>query len=214
MFTTHNGACCFTHSLPVSVVLNFWAAWDIAFKTNTRLAHATAFIISLLNQFESFRMLAVPLCLFAHSQGQRLSLRRLVRVWLTVFIVLCTLYRPIHPRYHFYLTIPLEVVYSVNLAVLSQLILSSNQPYNSLVKFVGILLVLGLTTKLKPEFCGSSTSLRAISKLRGSADAFRPPRLPPKHLAVAAHYSWDDYHQNAGISSARTWPITRRSPML
>ena len=117
----------------------------------------------------------------------------MAKPWLVAWLAV-TLYKPLSPVIHSYLDIPLNVIWSVNVACLVGLLLEA-RGFEPTARLAAILLTLGLgTATLRPEFCRLGPSWRAIATLvRGGMSDAEPPGYRHGTVPTSAFYSWHDY---------------------
>ena len=132
-----------------------------------------ALLIGLFRQFENFGYLVVLLALFLVPKSNSRQ-RMAAYVWLVAFLAVL-FYEPISPRHHFYLKIPLVLVFTVSVAVLTQLLLEIKRVPMA-YRLLSVMLLLGISCKTTPEFCTLRPSLRAATAvLRGERTDTPPP---------------------------------------
>jgi hypothetical protein len=154
-------------------------------------ARVVSVLSGLVNQFDTFAYFVVPLAVFLVPTSDRRQ-GSTALVWLAAFLFVL-LYKPIHPRNHVYLEIPLAVVFAVNAGVLTQLLLSAAR-IPATFRLLCVLLLLGVTCKTRPEFCVVRPSLWAASDaIRGKTREITPPGYRRGPVSTAAFYKWDDY---------------------
>jgi hypothetical protein len=154
---------------------------------------AVAILAGLFGQFDTFAYLVVPMAIFLVPRSDRRQ-RLAAAVWVSAFL-LVLLYRPIHPRNHDYLKIPLAVVFAVNVGVLTQWLLSARRVPASF-RLLSVLLLLGLGCRTRPEFCKLRPSLwAAADTMRGKApeSSQMPPGYRHGTVLTSAFYAWSDY---------------------
>jgi hypothetical protein len=153
--------------------------------------HAAALIVNVLKQFDTFSLLAVSIAVCMIPKPDR-RLATAAVVWLGA-LALSLLYEPISPRYHAYLRIPLHLMFAVNVAVLTHLLVTTRRIPASF-KMLAFLLVLGVSCRIRPEFCTIRPSLKAAAaEVRGKLPDGAPPGYRRGLLNVAAYYPWADY---------------------
>lgn len=119
--------------------------------------------------------------------------RRAALTWLAALAGVL-LYKPISPLPHAYLNHPLALVWSVNVAVLVELVLGASIAAPAL-RLVMVLLILGLGATGRPRFCNPRASLAALSWLKARQDPDVCP-LGYTHnpdVGKSAVYDWTDY---------------------
>jgi hypothetical protein len=155
------------------------------------IGRLAAMLAGLINQLDTFAYLIMAPAVVLVPKGDRKHAWAAV-VWLAAFLMVL-LYRPIHPRNHAYLGIPLAVVFSLGVAVLAHGLLCARRVPASF-RLLGLLLVLGLSCKTRPEFCSVRASLQVASDaLRHRTSATAPPGYRHGPVPTAAYYAWDDY---------------------
>ena len=162
-----------------------------------------------LLQAAAFRWLVVPAAILLLAPRCPLRQWRTARGWL-VALAGASLYKPLSPMPHSYLEIPLMLAWSVNLAVLAGLIVSTSDA-SSTLKLAGVLALLGMgTTTARPEFCVVGPNLRAVEALRsGLEPEGPPPGYRHGSVATSAFYPWSDYRGALLYLRTHTSPTTR-----
>ena len=152
---------------------------------------AAALAVNLLRQFDGFGLIAVGAAVAVLLRADR-GRAMVAAVWLGA-LAFALLYDPISPRGHSYLRIPLRLVFAVNVAVLTDLILRSRRAAPSF-QLLAFLLILGMSCRLRPESCTLRPSLKAVAAAaRGVWPVGTPPGYRRRGLDVAGYYNWDDY---------------------
>ncbi len=168
------------------------------------IGRATAMVAGLFNQLDTFAYVVIAPALIMMPKGDRKQ-RLTAAVWVGAFVMVL-IYRPIHPRNHAYLQIPLAAVFAVNLGVLTHLLLSARRVPVS-YRLLSLLLLLGLGCKTRPEFCSIRSSLRAASDaIRSRTGASTPPGYRHGQVPTSAYYDWADYRA--------TLDYLRRHPLI
>jgi hypothetical protein len=132
--------------------------------------------------------------------------RRTVLTW-TAAMFGTFFYKPISPHLLEYLDHPLALVWSVNVALLVQLVMES-QLLESRIKLLLIALILGLGVSGKPQFCNPAKSWQALALLRRGEE---PQQRPTGYLPYSWNsklYPWDDYRNLLDYVRTRTAPDT------
>jgi hypothetical protein len=149
--------------------------------------------INVLKQFDAFGFIAVAIAVCMIPRPDR-RLASVAVVWLSA-LALSLLYEPISPRYHSYLLIPFHLMFAVNVAVLTDLLLNARRIPPSF-KLLAFLLLLGVSCRIRPDFCAPRPSLKAaVASVRGGHSDERPPGYRRGPVNVAAYYPWDDYRR-------------------
>lgn len=164
----------------------------------------------LLDEVCQFRIvsIAVGVACLAWSEAGR-GLRPVARVWLTALAGVL-LYAPLSPARHPYLDHPLWLIWSVNVAVLTGLILASGVPAKW--QLFALLLVLGTGATARPQFCRPGPLRDAIAALREG----REPVAAPAGYRRPLHNPppWADYRALLAYLRAHTDPSTRVACLL
>jgi hypothetical protein len=121
-----------------------------------------------------------------------------------------SLYKPASPVAHSYLDHPLHLVWSVNIAVLADL-MSTVAGTAQGIRLAAVIGLTGLgTSTLKPEFSMIGPSLRAWRVL---ASVGEPAEAPPGYcrgsVGPSAFYPWSDYRALLAYLRRSTSPTTR-----
>lgn len=156
-------------------------------------ASPVTFLKESLIQLAPFRIGAVLASeVFLLAQAPR-SDRRAAFTWLAALAGVL-LYKPISPLPHAYLNHPLALVWSINVAVLLQLVLEARVAAPAL-RLVMVLLILGLAATGRPRFCNPRASLSALGWLRSGKDPdVRPLGYASNpEVGKSAVYEWTDY---------------------
>jgi hypothetical protein len=158
---------------------------------NGRGLHAAALLVNVLREFDAFGFVVVAIAVCMLPKPDRTQATA-AAAWLGA-LVLSLLYEPISPRYHAYLRIPLNLMFAVNVAVLTQLLLAARRIPASL-KLVSVLLVLGVSGRIRPEFCTVRPSLRLTAAgMRGELTEATPPGYRRGMVSAVGYYNWADY---------------------
>lgn len=158
--------------------------------------------VNVLRQLDAFSIVAVVIAIGLLLMRDR---RRSpgAAVWL-VALGFALMYEPISPRFHSYLRIPLNLVLAVNVAVLTSLILTAGRLPRSF-QLLGLLLILGMACRIRPEFCALRPSLKAAAAgMRAELAEAQPPGYRRKADSVCGYYDWADYR--AMLEYLRRWP--------
>lgn len=135
--------------------------------------------------------------------------RRVATVWALTWACV-SLYRPLSPFSHAYLSHPLAIVTAINVAVLVQF-LREMPAGSATVRLVAVLLALGLSVVVRPAQVNPRLAIEAVSVLRrGEMPKEAPPGYRPDGAVVfAAYYPWKDYRAVLEYVQTRTSPGTR-----
>ena len=149
----------------------------------------------MILQLTPIRILVVPACLLLLGRrGSPDDGPDPARAWLVAFA--CVLpYAPLSPQVHAYLAHPVNVTWTVLVALLVARI-QQNGELRPTQKLIAVLLVMGLLTSLKPRFSDPAQSLDAVVSLaKGERESvFRPEGYQHNPLVRAsARYEWYDY---------------------
>lgn len=152
---------------------------------------AAPLLINVLRQFDAFGFIAVAIAIGMIPKPDR-RLATVSMVWLGA-LVFSLLYEPISPRYHSYLRIPFHLMFALNVALVTHLLLGARRIPASF-KLLAFLLVLGASCRIRPDLCAPRPSLKAIvAGVRGQRVKGPPPGYRRGPVNVAAYYKWDDY---------------------
>jgi hypothetical protein len=146
--------------------------------------------------------------LLANSGGA--ATRRVAATW-GVALLGALLYKPISPRTHGYLDHPLMLAWSVEVAVLAQLVLEA-RGLAPAPRLAFLAALLGAAVVVKPQYCNVADSLSApAALLRGEAPARKPQgyHLSPPHPDPEPSYPWEDYRDVLAYLRTATRPETR-----
>ncbi len=160
------------------------------------------------------QIVAVPAAIGLLAAGTSTVSRRSARTWGLAFLSVL-LYRPLSPQPHAYLSHPLRLVWSVEVAVLAQVVLA-RPGWTSPARLAAVFVLLGLEGSLRPRFSNPKASLDALPVLaRGQLPTDVPPGYvvnPAVHLS--ANYAWDDYRATLDYLRTRLPPSTRLANVL
>jgi hypothetical protein len=177
---------------------------------NMTLGTAVSYLSTEVCNFRILSLLiAIPILGVTSSA---VGLRATAAVWLVALLGVL-LYAPIGPVVRPYQFHPLWLVWSINIAVISGLILGSTLPVRW--QFLSILLVLGMGATARPRFCGPGPLRDVISALREGREPSQEPKayqhpygssltLPP----------WKDYVALLDYLRHKTTPGTRVASLL
>ena len=168
-----------------------------------------SFAKQFVDQVAPLKILAVPAAIALLAGGTPTPTRRAARTWILAFLGIL-LYRPLSPQPHVYLTIPLMLVWSVEVAVLAQVILS-RPGWPATARLAALLVLLGLEGSLRPRFSNPKVSLDALPLLaRGEMPATPPAGyLSNPGVDMSAMYRWDDYRATLTYLRTKLPPSTR-----
>lgn len=153
--------------------------------------HAAALLVNVLRQFDAFGFIAVAIAVCMIPKPDR-RLATAALAWLAA-LVFSLLYEPISPRYHSYLHIPFHLMFAVNVALLTHLLLKARRIPASF-RLLAFLLVLGASCRIRPELCAPRPSVKAIvASVHGERPNDQPPGYRRGPVNVAGYYKWDDY---------------------
>lgn len=142
----------------------------------------------------TLKELAVPLgALLLFSSGSPKD-RDLTRTWL-IALGCAWFYKPISPLDHAYLTHPLTMIWSINVAVLAAIVFEAK--LSAAVRLAMIVLAIALQGTVKPRFCNPRAAIRAWPILRRGEI---PKEVPTGYIhnplvPLSARYDWDDYRE-------------------
>ncbi len=163
----------------------------------------------LLDELLDFRFVLPALASVSLIRNTSPALRSLTRTWL-VALVFVAFYKPISPVQHAYLSHPLMLVWAVNLAVLTALLLKTDPP-RLLLTFVAVLLVLALAVPERPRFSNPAGIRQSVASLRQDRPPLNRPAGYSTHLdsPAAGRYEWDDYRRVLNYLKHDLGPNTR-----
>jgi len=169
---------------------------------------AASFAKELALPLLDLRIMAVPLVIGLLLPSASREDRRTARTWL-LGLVGAVLYRPISPLPHAYLTHPLMVVWSINAAVATRLLLKA-PGIGTTARLAAILLILGLGTTIRPRFCNPKAAIEAVTILREGRAVPRPlGYVTNPAVGLAAKYDWGNYRDLLAHLRDRLPPRTR-----
>ena len=150
------------------------------------------FVLGWLSQAAALKLWLVPCATLLLSRLGDSSARRMANTWLLAMAGI-SLYRPLSPFAHAYLTIPLTLVWSVAVAVLVGIVIglrSSSLP----LRLTVVLLSLSLGINARPPFCLVGPSRRAIAtRFAQGPGSEVPPGYRAGAVSSSAMYPWQDY---------------------
>ncbi len=154
------------------------------------------------------KILAVPAVIVLLRPSASTQDHRMARTWLLA-LAGAVLYRPISPLPHAYLTHPVMILWSINAAVATRLLL--NGPgLVATARLAAILLILGLGATLRPRFCNPKAALEAVAMLRDGRAVPRPlGYVTNPAVGLAAKYDWGEYRDMLAYLRDRLPPGTR-----
>jgi hypothetical protein len=162
-----------------------------------------------LTQAAPWRWWAVVAAIVLLGQRSGSETRRTARTWL-VALAGASLYKPLSPVSHSYLDIPPMLVWSINLGVLVEILVSVPRPAPAL-QLVGVLVALAMgPTSIRPEFCLAGPSARALgllAPLPSTEDV--PPGYRRGTVPTSSFYEWRDYRGVLDYLKAHTRPETK-----
>lgn len=172
-----------------------------------------SFVSVWVTQLAPLRFTIVPLALWLFHQWGSAASRRAALTW-GVALVTVSLYKPLSPIPHGYLDLPLYLVWAVNLAVLSQLVLSG-PTLTPVLRLAFLLLLLALGTTVRPTFCMVSATIRTLASLRhGTLPSGVPVGYWSGMAVTGAYYRWEDYQAVVDYLKRETGPDTRVANVL
>ncbi|AGA25062.1 hypothetical protein [Singulisphaera acidiphila] len=159
------------------------------------------------------RMSLIPVAIGLLALRTDVANRRMALVWLAA-LGFGSLYKPLSPIAHSYLNIPLMLIWAVSLAVLVHLVLALARPSPSL-QLTATLVILALGVTVRPEFCVTGPTLRALASFRqGSLPDQNPPGYRVGTVPTSGFYPWQDYRALIDHLKHRTTPETRVANVL
>ena len=179
----------------------------VAFGSTYNKVTLVSFATNWWAQASIFRWLAVPLGILLLGHGTALA--RVAWSGLLAFAG-ASIYKPLSPMAHSYLDIPLVVGWSVNLAILAGLVVSSTD-FPARIKLLGLVTLLGLSiTTLVPKSCRVGPSLGSPGTLRSHLEPSEAP-VGYRHgpVQTAAFYPWDEYRAALDYLRSHTKPSTK-----
>jgi hypothetical protein len=152
-----------------------------------------SFAVEAVKQFQSLRIVALPLALGLLWPGGDAGTRRIARAWIVAFVCVAA-YRPLSPVSHAYLAHPLTVVWTVLGALCCRFAVAEGRLLPSF-RLLLVLLVLGLGVTVKPRFSNPRGSLEALATLRSGREPGPSPTgyTVNPDVRMSARYAWDDY---------------------
>lgn len=168
----------------------------------------SSFVRTWLIQLEPVRLSIVPLAMLILAPAVGYPARRLALTWFLVLLGV-SLYRPLSPSTHLYLSIPLILSWSMSLAVLAYLALEA-RPSSPTFQALALVVVLAWGTTFRPEFCAIRPSLRALrEKHWGEMPSLPPAGYSNRQVSTGAFYPWDAYRDVVAYLRRKTTPDTR-----
>jgi hypothetical protein len=169
------------------------------------------FVLRFVAQLDPPRFSIVPAAILVGYRSLGTD-RRLAASWgLAMLGVLC--YAPASPGFHHYLDQPRWIVWSVHVAILTQIILIAVD-LSPGWRLLLVTLVIGLGVQLRPKYADLERSFGAIGLVRSG----EPPVLRPQGYAAPYRqvrlYLWDDYRAALAHLKATTGPRTRVANIL
>jgi hypothetical protein len=167
------------------------------------------FLREWLTQISFVRFSAVMLALGLLAARADSPSRRTALTWIAALAAV-SLYRPLSPLQHAYLSHPITLVWSVTLGVLAGLLLERSE-IRADFRLIAVLLVLGLEATGKPRFSSPTMSLRAIPILaQGKEPEIAPLGYTPNPtVRNSAIYDWKDYCDLLRYLRTEVPPTTR-----
>jgi hypothetical protein len=172
------------------------------------------FSVQMILQFLHLEFVIVPAILLLFAGRTDPATRGAIRVGLTA-LAGAWLYKPLSPVPYPYLSHPLTLVWSMNLALVVALLLKSELGSASL-RLAAVGLVIGLSIHAKPENCSVQASRLACREIpRGVMPSQPPPGYPEITLdAKAEPYPWKDYGATLEYLRRATRPDERVANLL
>src|SRR5512135_283589 len=173
-----------------------------------------SFGVQMLLQSLHLEFVIVPAALVVLASHVDSATRGAVRVGLTALLG-AWLYKPLSPVPYPYLTHPIMLVWSLNVALLVAL-LSRPGFGSSALRLVAIALAIGLGVKAKPVNCGVQATLQAVKDLpRGVPPVQAPIGYPEITLDKRTlPYPWKDYRAALDYLRRATRPEERVANLL
>ncbi|MGE5755170.1 MAG: hypothetical protein ACM35G_05565 [Planctomycetaceae bacterium] len=173
-----------------------------------------SFGVQMLLQSLHLEFVIVPAALVVLASHVDSATRGAVRVGLTALLG-AWLYKPLSPVPYPYLTHPIMLFWSLNVALLAAL-LSRPGFGSSALRLVAIALAIGLGVKAKPVNCGVQATLQAVKDLpRGVPPAQAPIGYPEITLDKRTlPYPWKDYRAALDYLRRATRPEERVANLL
>lgn len=170
-------------------------------------------LMGWFTQVAPFRMSLVPVAIALLALRTDPANRRLPLVWLAA-LGFGSLYKPLSPMPHSYLDIPLILIWAVSLAVLVHLVLTQARLLPSL-QLTAILVILGLGTTARPDFCVVGPTLRTLASFRqGRLPEGTPPGYRLGTVPTSGFYPWRDYKALIDHLKHQTRPETKVANIL
>jgi hypothetical protein len=166
----------------------------------------SSFAGEMLKQLTTAKTLVVPLAIAILAAHSGTAMRRQAATWI-VALACVLFYKPLSPHSLKYLEQPLVLVWSVNLALLAQLVLESGALAPA-GRLVAILLVLALGVPNRPQFCSPRRSLKAVALLMRGQEPDQAPTGYQPYSSMAKFYDWRDYRDVVDYLREKTSPET------
>jgi hypothetical protein len=172
------------------------------------------FVLRFVAQLDPPRFAIVPAAILAGSWalGDSNKDRRLAASWgLAMLGVLC--YGPASPGIQYYLDQPRWIVWSVHVAILTQIILGAVDLAPAW-RLLLVTLVIGLGLQLRPKYADAERSFGAIGLIRSGEPPVEWPSGYKHPYRLIRLYPWDDYRATLVHLRATTGPQTRVANIL
>jgi len=164
-------------------------------------------------QIAPMRVMIIPLAFLLLGRMSGLASRRTALTW---FVALAggSLYKPISPYPHVYLAIPMMLIWSVNVTVLTHLVMAA-RPMLPSIRLVAVLMILAVGVTVRPLFCVVTKSLEAVAMIKSGGI---PEAIPSGYrggtVPTAAYYPWSDYRALLMYLRDKTTPDTKVANVL
>jgi hypothetical protein len=172
------------------------------------------FSAQMLLQFLHLEFVLVPAVLALLSWQANPETRGAIRVGLTA-LAGGWLYKPLSPVPYPYLSHPLTLVWSINVALVVVLLMGPGFRSASL-RLAAIGLAIGLGVRAKPACCSVQATLLALQEMpRGALPGQAPPGYPEITSDIQAEpYAWEDYRATLDYLRRETRPDERVANLL
>ncbi len=172
------------------------------------------FGIQMLLQFLHMEFVIVPAVLLLFAARTDPATRGAIRVGLTA-LAGAWFYKPLSPVPYPYLSHPLTLVWSMNVALVVALLVKSELGSASL-RLAAVGLAIGLVIHVKPENCSVQAARLAFREIpRGMMPSQPPPGYPEITLDASAQpYPWKDYVATLEYLRRETRPDERVANLL
>ncbi len=169
----------------------------------------------LWERLEGWKTLATIALLILIARTAPDRVRRVAWPWVAA-LGFALLYRPLHPKPHLYLVLPLRLTWACSLPLLVDGLLRTTAR-RPILGLAGTLILLGVAVPGVPSFCSVTESLDALREWKRSDE----PELLPRTASAQFHpgrpespFTWPDYRRTLIYLRSRTSPATPVANLL